>query len=116
MRTKAIADTLKRVLLEDAPFSQALFEYELQEHVEGYLESKHTDNDHYFFAITVQTDDAAMLLINEDDTIYVNEEARTVLRGLWRDNYTHNMRLLIPEMAKDLHDGYLFATGVSVVA
>jgi hypothetical protein len=115
MRKKIIADNLKRVLLEDAPFTLALFDYELREHIEEYLQSKHTDHDRYFFAITEHTNDVAMLLIDEQDTVYINEEARAVLRALWRDAYPKNIQRLIPKMVQDLTAGYLFAVGVKVV-
>ena len=116
MSKKTIAKNLKRVLLEDAPFALALFDYELREHIEEYLESKRTDNDHYFFAITEHTNDVAMLLIDEHDTVYINEEARAMLRTLWRDAYPKNIQRLIPKMVQDLSAGYLFAAGVKVVA
>ena len=57
-----------------------------------------------------------MLLIDEHDTVHINEDARTVLRSLWGDAYTTNMQRLIPKMAADLQAGYLSASGVKVVA
>ena len=116
MSKKTIANNLKRVLLDDAPFVQALFDYELREHIEEYLESKHTDKDRYFFAITEHTNDVAMLLIDEQDTVHINEGARAVLRTLWRDAYPKNVQRLTPKMVQDLQAGYLFAAGVKVVA
>ncbi len=116
MSKKTIADNLKRVLLDDAPFTLALFDYELREHIEEYLQSKHTDHDRYFFAITEHTNDVAMLLIDEQDTVHINEDARGVLRALWRDAYPNNIQRLIPKMVQDLKAGYLFAAGVKVVA
>ena len=62
MSKKTIAANLKRVLLDDAPFAMALFDYELREHIAEYLESKRVDHDRYFFAITEHTNDVAMLL------------------------------------------------------
>ena len=115
MSKKTIAANLKRVLLEDAPFSEALFEYELQEHVAEYLESKRSDNDRYFFAVTEHTNDVAMLLIDEQDRVHVNEAARTALRTLWKNAYVQNIERLIPKMAQDLSAGYLSAMGVKIV-
>ncbi|MFL5805457.1 MAG: hypothetical protein ACJ8CR_27440 [Roseiflexaceae bacterium] len=115
MSKKTIEKNLKRVLLDDAPFALALFDYELKEHIEEYLQSKHEDNDRYFFAITEHTNDVAMLLIDEHDTVHINEEARVVLRVLWRDAYPNNIQRLIPKMVQDLNAGYLFAAGVKVV-
>src|SRR5436305_11726845 len=98
MSKKTIAANLKRVLLDDAPFAMALFDYELREHIEEYLESKRADQDRYFFTVTEHTNDVAMLLIDEQDGIHINEDARATLRALWRDAYTHNIELLIPKM------------------
>jgi hypothetical protein len=114
-RKKAIATNLKRVLLNDAPFALALFDYELREHIAEYLASKHADNDRYFFAITEHTNDVAMLLIDEQDAIHINEDARAVLRSLWGDAYQHNIELLLPKMAQDLNRGYLSSAGVQIV-
>ena len=115
MSKKTIAANLKRVLLDDAPFAMALFDYELREHIEEYLESKRADQDRYFFAVTEHTNDVAMLLIDEQDGIHINEEARAMLRALWRDAYAHNIELLIPKMAQDLQAGFLPTAGVQIV-
>jgi len=115
MSKKTITENLKRVLLEDAPFAAALFDYELREHIAAYLESKHTDHDRYFFAITEHTNDVAMLLIDEQDSVHTNEDARTVLRALWRDAYAQNIQRLIPKMVQDLSAGYLSAAGVRII-
>jgi hypothetical protein len=48
MRREIIEKNLKRALLEDGPFAQALFEYELEEHIEEYIQSKRADGDKYF--------------------------------------------------------------------
>lgn len=64
MSKRTIEKNLRRVLLDDAPFAWALFEYELEEHIEEYTQSKHIDDDKYFFAVTEHTDDIAMLLID----------------------------------------------------
>jgi len=116
MSKKTIAANLKRVLLDDAPFALALFEYELQEHIAEYLESKHADNDRYFFAVTEHSNDVAMLLIDEQDVVHINEAARAALRALWKDAYVQNVQQLIPKMAQNLSAGYLSAMGVKVVA
>lgn len=116
MSKKSIATNLKRVLLGNAPFALELFEYELREHLEEYLESKHNDADDYFFAVTEHTNDVAMLLIDTDDTVHINEDARTQLRVLWAGAYTSNMQRLIPKMAEELQAGYLSTSGVKVVS
>ena len=114
MRKRIIEKNLRKALLEDGPFAQALFEYELEEHIEEYLQSKRANGDKYFFAVTEHTNDVAMLLIDEHDSVHINEEARTLLRKLWRDAYKQNLRILIPDMAGELDAGYLYTAGVKV--
>ena len=83
MRKKTIEKNLIKALLGDGPLAKALFEYELEEHIEEYLQSKHQDDDKYFFAVTEHTNDVAMLLIDEHDKVHVNVAARTILKKLW---------------------------------
>lgn len=93
---------------------RALFEYELEEHIEEYLQSKRVDGDKYLFVVTENTDHVAMLLIDEQDNIHINEAARTILQELWGDAYWSNMKTLIPNIAAELNAGYLSANGVKV--
>jgi hypothetical protein len=116
MSRKTIAKNLKKALLDDGPFARALFEYELEEHLEEYRRSKRTDGVKYFFAVTEHTDDVAMLLIDEGDMIHINEAARTVSKELWRGAYRQNIQTLIPRIAEQLDAGYIFAAGVKEVS
>src|SRR5262245_55898861 len=115
MSQKKIAKNLKKTLLHDGPLVRALFEFELEEHLEEYVLSKQTDGDKFFFAVTEHTNDVAMLLIDEDDHIHINEEARALLKAMWRDAYEENIQLMIPRMAEQLEAGYLFTAGVKEV-
>lgn len=115
-RRKVIERNLKRALLEDGPLVEALYEYELAEHVEEYRLSKRTDGDDYLLAVTEHANDVAMLLIDEHDVLHVNEDARAMLKRLWRDAYMHNLHLLIPDMARGLDAGYLYAAGIKAVS
>jgi hypothetical protein len=104
---------LVRALLNDGVMSKALFEYELQEQIDEFLKSKQEDNDDFFFAITESNNQVAMLLIDGNDKVYVNEEARAVLKTFWQKSvYEHNMLILIPQMVDELNEGYYFVTGV----
>ena len=57
-----------------------------------------------------------MLLIDGKNRLHINEAARAKLKQLWREAYQHNLELLIPQMADKLNAGYLFTTGVKVMA
>jgi hypothetical protein len=59
--------------------------------------------------------DVAMLLIDEQDNLPINEAARSVLQDLWEDAYWENMKLLIPTIAEQLNAGYLSASEVKMI-
>jgi hypothetical protein len=115
MRKKAIDKNLRKALLEEGSFAQALFEYELEEHIQEYIQSKRADRDKFFLAITEHSNDVAMLLIDEADNVHINEAARELLKQLWRGAYKKNLQTMIPGMADTLAAGYLYAAGVKVV-
>ena len=104
---------LVRALLNDGTMSKALFEEELQDEMDEFLQSKQDDQDDYFVAITERDIQVAMLLIDEDDNMHINEEARTVLMTFWQKSIYHdNILTLIPQMVDELSEGYLFVTGI----
>ena len=104
---------LVRALLNDGAMSRSLFEEELQDQIDEFLRSKQEDQDDYFFAITERDNQVAMLLIDEDDNVHVNEEARAVLQAHWQKSvYEETMLELLPQMVEELDAGYYFVTGV----
>jgi len=104
---------LVKALLNDGAMSKPLFEDELQEQITDFLKSKQEDQDDFFFAITERDHQVAMLLIDEDDEVYVNEDARAMLKTFWQNSvYLANMQELIPQMVDELSEGYFFVTGV----
>ncbi|RPH62311.1 MAG: PAS domain-containing protein [Chloroflexi bacterium] len=115
MSKKRIEKNLIKALLHGGKLEKALYDYELAEHVDEYLLSKKQDKDKYFFAITEHSNDVAMLLIDEDDVVHINEAARERLQLLWQEVYGENMQRLIPDMAGQLEAGFLYAAGVKVV-
>jgi hypothetical protein len=114
MRIKTIEKNLTKALLNSGKFEKQLFDYELAEHVDEYLLSKKEDKDEYFFAITEHSNDVAMLLIDKNDIVHINEAGREQLQRLWRDAYSSNLKKLIPDMAKELDAGFLYSAGVKV--
>jgi hypothetical protein len=104
---------LVRALLDDGAMSKALFKEELQDQTDEFLKSKQEDGDDYFFAITERDNQVAMLLIDKDDKVHVNEDARAVLKTYWQKSvYDDNMLMLLPQMVDELNEGYYFVTGV----
>ena len=113
MSKKTIERNLKKALLDGGPLAQTLFEYELEEHIDEYMKSKREDNDEFFFAITEHNGDVAMLLIDKNDKLHINEDARALLEKTWRGGvYKSNIQRLLPDMASELDKGFLFVAGV----
>jgi hypothetical protein len=104
---------LVRALLNNGAMSKSLFEEELQDEIDEFLKSKKEDKDDYFFAITERENKVAMLLIDGDNKVHVNEEARAKLKTFWQKSiYKDNMLMLLPQMVDELSAGYYFVTGV----
>jgi hypothetical protein len=114
MSKKIIEKNLTSALLNDGKFKKELYDYELAEYIDEYLLSKKQDRDKYFFAITAHTNGVAMLLIDENDAVHINEAGREQLQKLWRSAYNGNMKKLIPDIAKELDAGFLYTAGVKV--
>lgn len=103
------------MLLEGGDFSQALFEFDLEARIEAHLQAKHEDGDKYLFVIAEKPNEIAMMLIDENDEVHVNEEARALLMNLWQgENYKNNVLLFMPDMANELDKGNHYFAGVKV--
>jgi hypothetical protein len=115
MSKKRIQKNLARALLQGVGFAEALYEYELAEHVDEYFQSKKQDGDLFFFAVTEHSGDVAMLLIDKDDVLHINEDARQWLLDYWPDTYVYNIERILPTIADQLDQGFLFSVGVKEV-
>ena len=114
MSKKTIEKNLIKALLNDGEMAYALFEHELEEHIQEFMKSKKKDKDDYFFAVTEHTNDVAMLLIDNKNKLHVNEEARSVLKEYWGKSYEHNLKIMIPHMVDELSHGFLSVNGVKI--
>jgi hypothetical protein len=115
MSKKSIQKRLARALLEGGEFAEALYEYELAEHVDEYLQSKKRDGDLYFFAVTEHSGEVAMLAIDENNILHINEMARLSLQAFWPNTYIPNITRLLPDMAEQLDLGFLYSAGIKQV-
>ena len=116
MKQRKIANTLRKALLEDGKMERALYEYELEEHIDYWYEGLKSDREQFVFAVTENSGDVAMVLITPDRTIYVNEEAREKLSKFWIKAYENNINQLIPMMAENLANDIISVTGVKMVS
>lgn len=107
-----IAKLLREALLYNGPMSEALYEYELAEHIDYWYAGLLRDNEAFVFVVTENSGHTAMVLITSSKQIYINETAREHLHELWGRAYRPNLRQLIPVMARDLADGNLSVNGV----
>lgn len=115
MSAKKIANLLKRALLNDGKMEYALYEHELEELLDELKSSMARDKEDYIFAVTENSGDVAMVLIEKSGAVYINEQARKRLKALWMAAYKSNMQKLIPIFALQLNDGDLPFNGVKQV-
>jgi hypothetical protein len=115
MRKREIANLLHTALLHDGKMEHALYEYELEEHIECWYEGLKADRDEFVFAVTENSGDVAMVLITKEKMVYTNEDAREKLSEFWPETYNANMKHLIPMMAEELAKGIICVNGVKVV-
>lgn len=116
MKKRKIANALRKALLQDGKMERALYEYELEEHIDYWYEGLKSDCDEFVFAVTENSGDVAMVLITEERTIYVNEEAREKLSEFWTKAYKNNINRLIPMMAEDLANDIISVNGVKTAS
>ncbi len=112
MSVRIIEKNLIKALIQNGKMAQALYEWEIEEHLDYYQKSLKKDNDNLLLVVTEHTDHVAMLLIERSGEIHINEAARDRLKVLWKDDvYLYNMKILIPEFAQTLSEGNLAVIG-----
>ncbi|HVA99012.1 MAG TPA: hypothetical protein VNG53_08960 [Bacteroidia bacterium] len=111
MKNKTI-DILHTALLHDGEMSYALYEYEMEEHIDYWKKELKKDKDEFVFVIDERDGDVAMLLITKKHELYINEKAREQLKIIWKNVYQKNIELLLPDMAEQLANGILSVNGV----
>ncbi len=109
---KKIANLLRKTLLQGGKMERALYEYELEEHIDYWYEGLKADRDEFVFAVTENSGDVAMVLITADKTVYINEDATEQLAKEWPIAYKTNIKRLIPMMAEDLANDIISVNGV----
>jgi len=116
MKKRRIERLLREALLRGGKMELALYEYELEEHIEYWYEGLKADRDEFVFVVTENSGDVAMALITEDKTVFINEDARKKLQEFWPRTYNANMKKLIPWMARDLANDIISVNGVKTVS
>lgn len=101
-RVREIANALRKALLKDGDMELSLYKFKLEEHVDEWYEGLKDDYESFVFVVTEDSGNVAMILISQNKTVYVNEEARAKLSELWIKNYIKNIKFLISRMADDI--------------
>ncbi|MDX1521661.1 MAG: hypothetical protein R3264_08545 [Anaerolineae bacterium] len=114
--SKRIEKLLRKALIQNGPMAYALYEYELEEHIDYWYEGLVADQNEFVFAVTENSGDTAMILITPEKDVYVNEAAREKLIQLWGPAYRPNMKLMIPMMAEQLANDIIAVNGVNTAA
>jgi hypothetical protein len=114
VETKRIETLLDRALLKKGKMERALYEFELEEHLDAWYEELKLDGNTFTFAITENSGDVAMVLITTDKTVYINEEARDKLSEWWGEFYSKNIKSQIPSMAEQLANDTIPIYGVTI--
>lgn len=109
---KRIKNILYKALLLNGKMEKALYEWELEEHIEYWKRGMKKDNEEFVFVVTEKDGDVAMLLITKKNKLFINEKARAQLQLYWKSNYEKNIEYLLSAMVKDLSNGILSVTGV----
>jgi hypothetical protein len=115
MVSKRIENLLRKALIQNEEMAEALYEYELVEHIDYWYKGLKRDQNEFVFAVTENSGDTAMILITKEKKIYVNEAARAKLSELWGRAYKSNVERLIPVMAEQLANDIIAVNGVSVM-
>ncbi len=115
---RKIQKILEKALIDDGEMCQRLYEFELEESIDEFTQSMIRDNDDFIFAVTVHKNDVtlqyatAMILIDKEGELYVNEKARDWLQRIWEKQYVVHMKKLLPPFSKQLHSDVLPINGV----
>lgn len=115
MAIKKIERLLEQALIRDGEMPYALYEHELEELLDKLKSSLIDDNDDYIFAVTENTGDVAMVLIDESLQVHINEQAREKLKEIWLEMYETNMKKLIPIFAKQLEANIMPINGIRLI-
>jgi hypothetical protein len=113
---KKIEKLLRQALLNNGKMEYALFEFELEEHIDYWYEGLIRDGEELVFVVTQNRGHVAMVLITKNKDIYVNENAREQLVLSWNKAYTKNIELILLGMAKELANDILAVTGVKIAS
>ena len=95
--------------------SVALYQEKLAEHIDEWYEELVQDQENLVYVVTEKDGDVAMLIIDKNKNIYVNEDAKANLEKVWGRNYISNTNLLLPDMVDRIDEYGLAIDGVVIL-
>lgn len=113
--SKKIETILRHSLLKDGKMDIELYHNNLEEMIDDLKESLINDDEDYIFSLVCDGSSTAMIMIDMNGEIYINEDARTKLKSLWLNNYSKNLNMFIPEFAYELHKNMMPIMGFNVI-
>ena len=113
LQSAILYTTLYRALLLDKKMDKALYEFDLEEHVDSWKKELQEDKHEFMFAITENTGNVAMVLITKRNTVFVNGHALKKLKVLFKTAYKQNIETILPIMVTDLLSGNLAIQTIS---
>ena len=105
--------TLYQALLLDKKMDKALYEFDLEEHVEKWQQELQDDKDEFMFAITENTGNVAMVLITKRKTVFINGKALKKLKALFNGAFKQDIETLLPSFVTDLLNGNIAVNTIS---
>ncbi|MBD0268106.1 MAG: hypothetical protein ICV77_07400, partial [Cyanobacteria bacterium Co-bin8] len=93
-----------------------VYENELEDNVPRWHVGLQISGEDFLFVIAERSEEIALVLLESQKRLYINEAAREKLSEIWSGTYATQMEYLIPLMAEDLVEGALSVTGVQHVS
>ncbi|PZO40507.1 MAG: hypothetical protein DCF19_11430 [Pseudanabaena frigida] len=113
-RIREISNGLRKALLQGESMELSLYKSKLEGHIDEWYEELTADRGDFVFIVTEQAFSVAMITIDKDKNIHINEEAREQLSKIWAKNYIKNLKFLLPKMAEHINEYGLSITGITI--
>ncbi|MBD2175679.1 hypothetical protein H6F42_01935 [Pseudanabaena sp. FACHB-1998] len=114
MRIREISKALRKALLQEGSMDTALYQDKLSGHVEEWYEELMADEGSFVFVIAEREENIAMVMIDKDKNILMNEAGREKLAKVWAKNYVKNTKFLISDLADRINEYGLAITGITI--
>jgi hypothetical protein len=91
MNKESIIFLLKGIFFHQRKLSMDLYIEDLEDQVSDLKIELKDDRDDFVYAITIEDNDIAFVLIHKKDGLFINHKGIIKLRSLWGKNYKKNI-------------------------